>query len=412
MRPVWIMLVLALTSIPVKAAWAADAAPPWSIALRETVDGWAVFSGLAPGTTILNKLQISGTLAGDRFGLPGWSLHGQIFRFDVQALSAHMGDIQTADNLEAPPVTRLFEAWIARQWGSKSRSINIRLGLIDLNSQFDSIDPAILFINSSHGIGPDLSRSGPNGPSIYPVTAPGFILTAVPSAKWTLRIGNFDGVAGDLDRPRAFVAEQLGHHDGMLTIGQADYQLDKHSRIESGGWRYRARTAGVIGGRPHDTGAYVSIETPLPIAPRVTGWSRVGFADGRAQAVAGYIGMGAVQEGSFAGRPDDRLGVAIAHAIISDQAVTALAIHHAETSLELTYQAKLSERVAIQPDVEYIRHPTGIANAPDSLGFGLRLVLSAGFPTVPKATDSTDPTVPADGSSSTPPANAPGPSAG
>ena len=44
-----------------------------------------------------------------------------------------------------------------------------------------------------------------------------------PSHKWTVRVGVFGGVPGDLNRPRAFVAERLDSHDGMLTIGQVDY---------------------------------------------------------------------------------------------------------------------------------------------------------------------------------------------
>lgn len=385
---------------------ATERLPLLSVAIRETFDVWAVPAGLDPGISVLNKVQLSGTLSGDPIGLPGWSAHAQIFRFDGQALSARMGDIQTADNLEAPPVTRLFEMWAAHQWGADDRSVALRTGLIDLNSQFDSIDPASLFINSSHGIGPDVSRSGRNGPSIYPVSAPGFTVTAVPSDKWTLRIGAFDGIPGDLDQPRAFVAERLGRHDGLLAIGQVDYYLTKSSRVEAGLWRYSARADGILSGRPHDAGGYVSIETPLPAAPRVTAWIRTGFANSRAQAVAGYLGFGAVQSGTFAKRPDDRLGIAVAHAIIGDDAVHALGIRHAETSIEASYQAKLSERVALQPDIQYIHHPAGVARAPDSIGLGLRIVLSTGFPKKAAATDPTDPTVPPDGAPTTAPADA------
>jgi porin len=211
-------------AVPAEAA-SKDETPTLAVAVRETLDGWSVPLGLDPGPSILNKFQLSATLTGDKFGLKGWSAHAQIFRFDGQLLSARMGDIQTADNLEAVPTMRLFEAWVARQWGEENRSIALRAGLIDLNSQFDSIDPASLFINSSHGIGPDLSRSGRNGPSIYPVSAPAVTLTIVPSKRWTFRLGAFDGVPGDPDRPKAFVAAKLGKHDGLLTIVQADYEL-------------------------------------------------------------------------------------------------------------------------------------------------------------------------------------------
>ena len=397
---------LAVVSAPAFAE-AGDVPPTLSVAIRETFDAWAVPIGLDPGTAILNKLQVSGTLSGDTLGLPGWSAHAQVFRFDGQALSNRQGDIQTADNLEAVPVTRLFEAWIAHQWGRQDRSIALRAGLIDLNSQFDSVDPASLFINSSHGIAPDLSRSGRNGPSIYPVSAAGLTVTAVPSSRLTFRVGVFGGVPGDPDRPRAFVAERFGRHDGLLTIGQIDYQLSRDSRIEAGAWRYSAAVPAIDGGTAHDAGAYASFEAPLPLAPRLTGWLRAGIAGQHAQSVAGYAGIGAVQQGTFSGRPDDRLGFAIAHAIIGSPAVDTFALHRAETAFEASYQAKVSERIAVQPDVQYIRGPAGVARAPDALGFGLRIVLSTGFPRKPQATDPTDPTVPPDGAPTTAPADAP-----
>ena len=403
-----VIVSLALTLVASAAAGATDAPPPiLSVDVRNTLDAWAVPAGIDPGFAFLNKFQLSGTLSGDKFGLAGWSAHAQVYRYDGQSLSQRLGDIQTADNLEAVPVTRLFEAWVAHQWGKEKRSIALRAGLIDLNSQFDAVDPASLFINSSHGIAPDISRSGRNGPSIYPVSAPGATLTIVPSSRWTIRLGAFDGVAGNPDRPRAFLSERFGRHDGLLTIAQADLQLSKGGRIETGVWRYSAAVPAIGEGTAHDAGAYASIEAPLPVAPRVTGWVRAGVAERRAQAVSGYFGIGAVQQGTFSGRPDDRFGIAMARAIIGSPAIITLGLPHAETAFEATYQVKLSERVAVQPDLQYIHHPAGLAKAADALGVGLRIVLSTGFPKKPQANDPADPTVPPDGAPTTSPADAP-----
>ena len=379
--------------------------PTFAVALRETDDVWEVPAGNDPGLTILNKMQVSATLDGTSWGFDGWTAHAQIFRFDGKALSDRMGDIQTADNLEAPPTTRLFEAWVARQWGRENRSVALRLGLIDLNSQFDSVDPASLFINSSHGIAPDLSRSGRNGPSIYPVSSFGTTLTLVPSDRWTFRVGVFDGVPGDPAHPRAFVAERLAPADGALIILQTDYQLSKKARIEAGAWKYSARVPDIDVGRAHDQGMYMSLEAPFPVLPRTAFWVRAGIGNGHAQAVAGYLGAGIVQSGTFAGRSDDRLGFAIAHAIIGKPAVEALALSSAETSLEATYQLKVSERIALQPDVQYLLHPAGVAGARNSLGVGLRVVVAAGFPKKPQANDPSDPTVPPDGAPTTSPSD-------
>lgn len=375
--------------------------PPLAIAGRETFDAFAVPMGTDPGTALLNKIQVSATVRGERLGLTGWTVHAQVFRFDGQSLSRHLGDIQTADNIEAMPVTRLFEAYVAKLWGNDKRSVAVRLGLIDLNSQFDSVDPASLMLNSSHGIGPDLSRSGRNGPSIYPVTAVGTTVTWVRSQEWTFRLGIFDGVAGDPNHPRAFLAERLKPKDGLLLIGQTDWQMTKSSRLEAGAWAYTAPQTGPNGRKARDRGAYVSYEALLNFLPHLNFWVRAGAANGEAQPIAGYLGGGIVQQGTLPGRPDDRLGFAIAHAIIGTPAVTWQGLHHAETSFELTYQVKVSHRFVIQPDLDYVRHPAGKAHARDGLAVGLRFVYASAYPIRMAASDPGDPTIPPDGSPST-----------
>lgn len=393
--------VFAVSSLASAArANADDKLPPVAIAARETFDAFDVPVGVDPGTAILNKIQIAATMRGERFGLAGWSVHAQIIRFDGQSLSRRLGDIQTADNIEAVRVTRLFEAYLAKMWTKGDRSVALRVGLIDLNSQFDSIDPASLMLNSSHGIGPDLSRSGRNGPSIYPVTAAGSSVTWASSKTWTFRLGIFDGVAGSPTSPHAFFAERLKPSDGLFVIGQADWQLTKSSRLEAGAWGYTAAQDGPAGHRAHDRGAYVSYEAPLAVLPHLNFWVRAGLANGQAQAIAGYLGGGVVQQGTIPSRPDDRLGFAIAHAIIGNPAVSASGLHHAETSFEVTYQVKVSHRFVIQPDAQFIRHPAGLARAPDSVSVGLRFVYANAYPVRMAASDPGDPTVPPDGAPS------------
>lgn len=377
--------------------------PPFSIAERETFDAIDVPVGDQPGTAILNKLQISATLRGERLGFNGWSAHVQLARFDGQSLSRRLGDIQTADNIEADPFTRLFEAYVARLWGTDNRSLAVRAGLIDLNSQFDSVDPASVMLNSSHGIAPDLSRSGRNGPSIYPVTAFGTTATWVRSSDWSFRLGIFDGVAGSPSHPRAFFAERLRPSDGLLLITQADWLVTKSSRLEAGAWAYTAAQPGPAGRNAHDHGAYFSYEAPLALLPHLNFWLRAGTANPQAQPIAAYLGGGLVQQGTFRGRPDDRLGFGIAHAIVGNAAASALGLYNAETSFELTYQARLSRRFVIQPDVDYIRHPAGVAHARDALGLGLRFVYASAYPVRMVASDPGDPTIPPDGAPSAAP---------
>ncbi|MBV9331666.1 MAG: carbohydrate porin, partial [Alphaproteobacteria bacterium] len=225
-------------------------------------------------------------------------------------------------------------------------------------------------------------------------------VTWVKSKNLTFRIGVFDGEAGDRAKPHAFFAERLKPSDGLFVIGQTDWQLTRNSRLEAGAWGYTARQQGPAGAEAPDRGAYVSYEAPLHVLPQLSFWLRAGAANGRAQTIGGYIGGGLVKQGLLSERPDDRAGLAIAHAIIGDPAAMALGLPHAETSIEATYQFKVSRNFVVQPDIDYVHHPAGQLGQRDGLGLGLRLVLAGGYPKRMAATDAGDPTIPPDGAPS------------
>jgi porin len=200
--------------------------PDFTAALREGGDVWRnVNGGLKVGYTNLNKLQLSATWTANRFDDPGFRLHGQVLRTTGERLTSHTGDLQAASDIEEISTHRLFEAWAEQIFGEPGKGgWAVRAGLIDLNSDFDAIEPASLFINSSHGIGPELSKSGRNGPSIFPVSSAAFRLTWTPTEQWTFRGGVFDGVPGDLEHAKAFAQTRLRSSDGVLAIGDSRSQ--------------------------------------------------------------------------------------------------------------------------------------------------------------------------------------------
>ena len=386
-------------------ATADDVPPPLTVSVRDTADFWDnAAGGRRTGTAVLNKLQLGGSFAGDRLGLTGWTLHLQIFRTDGNSLTDKVGDIQTVDSIDARPVTRLFESWIEKKFGDEDRSLAFRFGLMDLNSDYDSIQTSSLFVNSSQGIAADLARSGRNGPSIYPVSSLGFRISWLPSKAWTFRLAAFDGVPGDPNHPNAFVSVKLGRSDGALLIGQADYHLSDKAKIEAGIWRYTTLVP-VIGAqvsdRRADQGAYVSIEGPIPKHDKWSAWARVGLANGAVQQVSGYLGAGLVGQGVVPGRPEDRIGLAIARAENGNPARRTFDFRSAETSCELSYQVKVHDTVALQPDLQYVVHPSAEAHVRSALVIGLRVVLTAGYPKKAPANEATDPTVPPEGAQPT-----------
>ncbi|NKJ02039.1 carbohydrate porin [Novosphingobium sp. SG707] len=374
-----------------------DPPPVFTGTLRDNLDGWLIPSIGSPDPVVLNRLQISGTIAGDRLGAPGLAIHAQVFNLSGSSLRARTQDIQAADAIDAVPMTRLFEAWVEKRFGSAERNVAIRLGLMDANADFDTIVAANWLVNSSQGIGADIARSGLNGPSVYPVSSLGARISWTPNKHWTARLAVLDGVPGDMDHPRVFVAASLAPRDGALTIGQVDYRWSEEGRAAVGFWNYSLARPGLDDAGLHrDQGFYAEVESALPGSKHWSGWLRYGRARGDAQDVDGYWGGGVVGKGLLAGRDEDRLGLAFARASISPLAVALNKLPRAEASFEASYQVKLSERWAFQPDAQYIRHPAAVAGAPDALVVGVRLILSVGGPKPAPATDASDTTVPSD----------------
>jgi porin len=373
---------LVVVSAAAHAASAQDATPPaLSLSGRETVDFWDnAAGGVRTGGVILNKAQIEATLDGDAIGLPGVIFQAQVFRTDGASLSARVGDIQTVSNIEAGPMTRLFEAWVEKTFGGDNHSLSLRAGLMDLNADFDSIDVASAFINSSHGIGPDLSRSGVNGPSIFPVSSLGLRAVWSPSKAWALKAAVFDGVSGDPADPAAFVRVRLRGDDGVLAIAEADYHLSGDTTLQVGAWGYSQPlpAIGNPGGQGRDRGAYASLAGPIPNADGWSGWLRAGLADDTSQIVDGYMGAGLVRKSPLSSRPDDQLGIAVAHAVTGAPAQAALHLNPAETTIEAFYQLQVRKTVSIQPDIQYVVEPTGHSGAHNALAVGLRFAFTTG----------------------------------
>lgn len=373
-------LLLVLMTLAPASALAADpeTTAPVVVNLEESLDLWRnTWGGAGVGDTALNKLQVTVDVEGPAFGAPGWTASLQVFRTDGGSLSdALAGDLQTASNIEAPSGDRLMEAWAERRIGDQG---SFRFGLMDLNAEFDSIEPAGLFLNSSHGIAPDLSQSGLNGPSIFPVSALGARAEWSPSDAVSLRAAVFDGVPGDLDRPDAFVAIELSRRDGALLIAQADWAFAEWVQASVGAWRYTAAFERLDrpGARQQGQGGvYAFVEGDLPGATGWSGWLRVGVADADVAVIADYVGLGVVRSAPFRGRPDDQLGFAVARAGLGGPARRPDGLPAAETVFELTYRLQVSERFAIQPDLQYVRHPASRADLNDALIVGLRLSVS------------------------------------
>ena len=349
-----------------------------SVAIRYTTDIIGnVTGGERRDAHWIGRLDLDLDSGTGLLGIDGAHAHADIFLLHGGGFSDRVvGDAQVVSNVDAPHAIRPFEAWIEAPLGGGVRA---KAGLIDLNSEFDLQSVGALFLNSSVGIAPDYSQSGLNGPSIFPITSPG-LLVAIEKPRWTLRMAAFDALPGDPDHPHRTLPGPFFRGGALLAI-EGDVRIGAGGELQAGAWVYTDRFDRLDGmGHGRSAGAYVQYEQTLAGNEEkgmLRGWVRAGRATSDVNQIGIYAGGGLSW-----GTKDRDYGIAIAHARLGDPALQAFALAltprgRAETTLELTARRRLAHWLVVQPDVQYVRHPSWGA-VPDALVVGLRLHFRAG----------------------------------
>ena len=290
-------------------------------------------------------------------------------------------------NETEPGAFRLYEAWVQQSLAGDAFAVKAE-PCRSLNTTFDVQETAALFLQRLAGDRRGARRHRPQ--RALELSHPGRGGDRVlrrPRADWTVQLGLFDATAGNPNNRAEFVDVKL---DGALIIAQAEKRLANRARAEIGVWTY-TRDYPVLGLPPGearegggDAGVYGLLEGRIiggGDGPGLSGWVRTGLANGELNPVANYLGAGLVYTGPLRGRDKDEVGIAIARAGFGPGAKRAAALagerlDHAETDLEATYRYVLTDWLNIQPDMQYVIDPHGIATRRNALVGGLRLAFS------------------------------------
>jgi porin len=324
--------------------------------------------------------------------------------------SKNSGDAQVHDNIESPDTWKLYGAWFQQEL--VSGKLSLLAGLYDLNSEFDVSPAALLFINSSHGIGADFAQSGLNGPSIFPTTSLAGRIKVSPWESFYAQVAVLDGVPGDPEDPRG-TQVILDRDDGVLVVSEVallelqEVELESPvhrirpgrgteeiageserytGKLAAGAWVYSAEFD-VLGSSGPDRergnhGVYILGSRKLYREPEswfegLYAFLRAGYADSRFNPFGFYTGAGAVYLGLIPGRDGDATGLAVAAAynggrwsdVLKDEGSDP---DVAEVSLELTYRAQVIGWAVLQGDIQYIFNPGADGTIDDALVLGLR----------------------------------------
>jgi len=255
-----------------------------------------------------------------------------------------IGDAQGASNLDAPPETRVYEAWYRQ--GFESGKAHLKAGIVDLNQIFDVTDDAALFLNASFGITPTISLN--TSASIYPLPGAGVVADA--------KINGFTGLAGIFQaHPQN---RQNFVHNGTMRIIEID-----HDGIKAGAWQQSGAVTS------SDSGLYGIVDKTLYQSHNgasLAGFVQFGASRSSINQIPYYTGGGLVLTSFISSRQNDAAGIGFANAAFRGPGSAA------ETAIEATYSAVISKWLTLQPDLQLILHPGGQKATPRALVFLLR----------------------------------------
>ena len=301
------------------------------------------------------------------------------------------GDAQGVSNIDGPDGSAVHELWIQHnfEWSGAS----LLAGVYDVNSEFDRLTAAGLFLNSSFGVTPEFAESGTTGPSIFPRTAAALRFAIRPWNGALLRAALVDGAS--FERPDGSHA-LFKRDDGALELVEwsmlrrPDATGDEplaprvfgrfaplptyEDKVAVGLWRYTKRLPGAgsadddpEAARHPSEGAYVIGEWRLfgrgaDAKKRVSGFAQFGVADPSTNRFGNYVGGGVVATGWLFGKDSDQVGLSVASAqeggtYRRNVSVAGLRSTRAETTWELSYLDQVKPWLTLEPDVQLVMHP-------------------------------------------------------
>jgi len=363
--------------------------------------------GDSTGTVYTGLMSLQGNV--DLQKLLGWqgaSVSTRWYWLSGQDISAeHVGNIFTVSNIAGFPTFRMNELWFQQKF--LNDRISIRAGQLGADSEFDISTYSVVFLNATFSWSPYLSTNTPNGGPAYPMGAPGVQVALTPVNWLSYRGAVFQGNPFAQNVNRYGFRWDLSTSNGYFSIHELNLRMNQGGGSSSlpgtfklGGWFDTAPDPTANSTRPWNYGFYFIADqmlyrVPWPNSgPDVDNKSKqttaasltnkglgifthIGLSPQNSSIINFYIDGGLNYKGLIPSRDNDVLGVAIAYGHLSNnpQNNQGRSNPSYEILLEATYQIELTTWLSVQPDLQYVIHPSG-ADIANALVLGARTTVS------------------------------------
>jgi porin len=339
-------------------------------------------------------------------GWQGASVSTRWYWLSGEDISAeHVGNIFTVSTIAGFPTLRSNELWFQQKF--LNNRISIRVGELAGDSEFDLSTYSVVFLNGTFSWSPYLYTNIPNGGPGYPMGAPGVQVVLTPLNWLTYQGAVFQGNVFAQDVNRHGFRWDLNASNGYFSIHELIFRTNQVARTDSlpgefkiGGWFDTVPDPNAVSSQPWNYGFYFVADqmlyrVPKPdsapavgnngkqtAAARLTDkglgiFTHIGFAPQDSSLISFYFDGGINYKGLIPTRDNDVLGVAFAYGHLSNnpQANEGSSTPGYEILLEATYQMELTQWLSLQPDLQYVIHPSG-TDIPNALVLGAQATVS------------------------------------
>ena len=378
-----VITIFAMIAVPSSAEGAAEkSTPEWNVSLGYTADYWRNFAGGLRTDDVFIGLTALGVDWKSASG--GLRSKVQVIHSNGNSFAEIVGETNVISNIEADRATRLLEAWL--EYAPEDDDRSVKLGLYDLNSEFDVSEVGGALINSTFGIGVDFAQSGVSGPAIFPWGGLAVRGRWRFDDRWMLQSALIDGAPADPNSPRKFASVDIDSDQGALWVTELEHRTALW-RAVVGHWRYSTKFEefdGLADGSSkksrQNSGTYGLIEGPIRQFDdrRLLAVLRLGKANPQFNGIDSTIQAALVLERPWLRREGEHIAMGVAYARNGRPArrlaiAAGEALLDKETTVEVSWRVPVSERIALQPDLQYVINPGSSPDVDDALAVGLRV---------------------------------------
>lgn len=268
-------------------------------------------------------------------------------------------DLQVFSNIESDNRIFLYQAYYRQTIGR----LTVRLGQLDMNSEYSVSGYGSSLLNSSFGVIPTISLN--MHVSIFSYLSAGISLRYALSERVILQTALFNGDPGDYDSNRHNLYWYFSGNEGFFNISEIHFKTRNNLMIG----KYKAGIFYHSGTFTDNTGIYSSkgnagfyfmgdqqiLMEKNTIKNGLSIFFEVSLSPSKANLINSYYGLGFIYRGIFRNMNEDECTVALASAHLSEYALSVNPdLMHNETALEVTYKKYITPGIIIQPDLQYI----------------------------------------------------------